>query len=77
MTNNITWVKCVRDISKSLGFDVWLYQEVGNVYDVFISLVKQKVNDNFVQNWYSEVCDSTIEPRVIPFDNRKCRNCIT
>ena len=57
--NKKSWVSDVRDILQSLGFnDVWLLQGVGNV-DIFINVIKQRANDVFVQNWFSELHSST------------------
>ena len=57
--NKKSWVTSVRDLLQSLGFnDVWLFQGVGHI-SIFLSSVKQRINDVFVQNWYSELQDST------------------
>ena len=49
----------VRDILLSLGFyEVWLQQGVKN-YSKFISLLKQRLNDNFIQNWHARIDNST------------------
>ena len=37
-------------------YDVWLGQGVGN-YDGFMSALKQRLTDNFVQNWHSSLED--------------------
>ena len=43
----------------TLGFyDVWSCQGVGN-YDGFMSALKQRLTDNFVQNWHSRLEDSS------------------
>ena len=43
----------------TLGFyDVWLSQGVGN-YDGFMLVLKQRLTDNFVQNWHSRLEDSS------------------
>lgn len=57
---NVTnWASLVRDILVSLGFnEVWLQQGVGN-YSRFISLFKQRLNDNFIQNWHARIDNST------------------
>ena len=38
--------------------DVWIQQNVGNV-NIFLSLVKQRLSDNFIQNWNSRHTDSS------------------
>ena len=57
---NVTnWASLVRDILLSLGFyEVWLQQGVGNS-SKFISLFKQRLNDNFIQNWNARIDNST------------------
>lgn len=53
-------------------------QGVGNV-DVFISLVKQRVNDVFIQNWFSEINNSTRARTYVIFADfkfQKYLNCI-
>ena len=37
--------------------DVWIQQNVGNE-NIFVSLVKQRLSDNFIQNWNSRLTDS-------------------
>ena len=39
-------------------YEAWVNQGVGNV-NVVISLVKQRVFDMFVQNWNTDINDST------------------
>ena len=57
---NVTnWASLVRDILLSLDFyEVWLQQGVGNS-SRFISLCKQHLNDNFIQNWHARIDNST------------------
>ena len=44
---------------QSIGlYEAWVNQGVGNV-NVVISLVKQRVFDMFVQNWKTDINDST------------------
>ena len=44
---------------QSIGlYEAWVNQGVGNV-NVVISLVKQRVFDMFVQNWNTDINDST------------------
>ena len=43
----------------SLGFyEVWLNHGVGNI-DIFISVFKQRLTDNFIQNWQERLGIST------------------
>ena len=36
----------------------WLEQSVGNV-NIFLSLIRQRLTDNFIQNWNSRINEST------------------
>ena len=48
--NQVNWAVLVRNLLAELGFyEVWIQQGVGN-YNVFISLFKQRLTDNYVQN---------------------------
>ena len=59
LPNSKSWAKSVRDVLQSLGFyDVWLFQTVGDV-DMFICILKQRLHDVYVQNWFSEISNST------------------
>ena len=49
----------VRHLLMTLGYyDVWLGQGVGS-YDGFMSILKQRLTDNFVQNWHSRLEESS------------------
>ena len=49
--NTVNWVSLVRHLLLSLGFyEVWMYQGVENIKS-FISLLKQRLTDTFIQNW--------------------------
>ena len=49
--NTVNWVSLVRHLLLSLGFsEVWMHQGVGNIKS-FISLLKQRLTDIFIQNW--------------------------
>ena len=49
--NKINWCSLLKVLLGNLGFyEAWLFQDVGND-KVFISNVKQRLNDNFIQNW--------------------------
>ena len=53
--NATSWASLVKDLLFSLGFnEVWLQQGVGN-YNIFISLLKQRLIDNFIQNWQARL----------------------
>lgn len=57
--NKINWAKLVRNLLSTLGFnDVWLQQGVGNT-ELFLIELKQRLNDNFIQNWNSRLENST------------------
>ena len=45
----------MKDVLCKLGFyEVWLFQEVGHC-KIFPSLVKQRIKDNYIQNWNEEI----------------------
>ena len=49
--NATSWASLVKNLLFSLGFnEVWMQQGVAN-YNIFISLLKQRLTDNFIQNW--------------------------
>ena len=51
----INWVSLVRHLLYRLGFnDVWLFQGVGD-NKVFLSIVKQRLHDQFGQRWHEEL----------------------
>ena len=55
----VTWVTLLRNLLGNLGFmDVWLQQSVGDRV-LFLNLVKQRLTDQFIQNWNSRLDDST------------------
>ena len=61
--NKVNWASLVRNLVRnllmSLGFNnVWLDQGVGN-YGGFITVLKQRLTDNFIQNWHSRLEDSS------------------
>jgi len=57
--NKITWCSLLKDLLGNLGFyEAWLFQDVGND-KVFISNVKQRINDNFIQNWNERLGNSS------------------
>ena len=59
LPHEANWASLVRELLMSLGFcEVWLAQGVGNV-GVFLSTLKQRLNDNFTQNWHDRINGST------------------
>ena len=57
--NKKSWCSLVRDLLCNLGFhDARLFQDVGQS-DVFISMAKQRIRDQFIQNWNSAINDSS------------------
>jgi hypothetical protein len=49
--NKTNWASLVRHELFNLGFnETWYQQSVGN-NTYFLNIVKQRLNDNFVQNW--------------------------
>ena len=56
--NNNNWCTLLKNLLCSLGMvDAWIYQGVGND-KMFLSLVKQRLNDQFVQNWNARLNNS-------------------
>ena len=50
MPEKENWAMLVKRLLCTLGFNnVWLAQGVGNV-NIFLNLVKQRLQDNFIQN---------------------------
>jgi len=57
--NKISWCSGVKGLLCTLGFyDVWLQQNVGNTNN-FLALVKQRLHDQFGQNWHSRLENSS------------------
>ena len=55
MPEKENWAMLVKRLLGSLGFNnVLLGQGIGNV-NVFLNLVKQRIHDNFIQNWNSRL----------------------
>ena len=49
-TNTTNWASLVRLLILSLGFyEIWLQQGIGNS-NIFVSLLKQRLTDTFIQN---------------------------
>ena len=59
LPRKVNWVSTVRHLLMTLDFyAVWLGQGMGN-NDGFMSALKQRLTDNFVQNWRSRLEDSS------------------
>ncbi|KAL4236926.1 hypothetical protein ACF0H5_005312 [Mactra antiquata] len=57
--NKPNWCSLLKSFLCNLGFyDAWFFQDIGNV-DIFLSCVKQRLNDNFIQNWNSRLANSS------------------
>lgn len=57
--NKTNWAFQVKLLLSELGFyEVWLNQSVGDS-QFFISVFKQRLTDNFVQNWNARLNDSS------------------
>ena len=57
--NIINWCSSLRNLLCNLGFyDAWLFQGVGNV-DIFLSNVKLRLKDQYIQNWTSNINESS------------------
>ena len=59
MPNKTNWASLVRNELFNLGLnEAWYQQSVGNS-TYFLNIVKQRLNDNFVQNWNDRLNQST------------------
>ena len=57
--NRCNWCSLLKQLLCNLGFyHVWLAQHVG-YENIFLSIVTQRLNDNFVQNWNSRLRESS------------------
>lgn len=55
----INWAALVRNLLGSLGFNkVWIQQSVGDE-KLFMLILKQRLNDTFMQTWNAELNQST------------------
>ena len=55
----INWALLVKRLLSNLGFyEVWLQQNVGDV-KVFLSVVKERLQDIFFQNWNAELNEAS------------------
>ena len=54
-----SWAKSVKSLLERLGFGhVWITQGVGDV-NMFLSVFKQRLTDNFIQGWNEEISISS------------------
>lgn len=59
LPNKVNWASLLRNLLMSLGFhEVWLQQGVGNT-NIFLSLVKQRLTDTFIQGWQERLTNSS------------------
>lgn len=59
LPNKLNWASLLRHFLMSLGFyEVWLNQGVGNI-EMFISIFKQRLTDNFIQGWHERLNNSS------------------
>ena len=59
LPDKVNWVSLLRHLLMSLGFyEVWLNQGVGDC-NRFLMTLKQRLTDNFIQNWRSRLDSST------------------
>ena len=49
----------VKKLLANLGFyEVWLQQNVGDVASIFLSIVRQRLHDNYLLQWNEEINQS-------------------
>ena len=49
---NWAYLLVVKDLLSRMGFrEVWMNQGVGNIELFFFKVFKQRITDNFLQNW--------------------------
>ena len=59
LPDKVNWVSLLRHLLMSLGFyEVWLNQGGGDC-NRFLMTLKQRLTDNFIQNWRSRLDSST------------------
>ena len=67
--NRITWATRVRNLLSRYGFGyVWVAQGVGDM-DSFITIFKGTLKDNLLQEWYSDINESS---KAYHYKNFKC-----
>ena len=65
----VNWVSLVKNLLSELGFyEVWINQGVGNV-NAFLSLFKQRIRDNYKQDWNARINQSPIARFYCLFSN--------
>ena len=59
LPNKVNWASLLQHLLMSLGFnEVWINQGVGNI-NVFLSMAKQRLTDNFLQGWQERLNNSS------------------
>ena len=59
LPNKVNWASLLHHLLMSLGFnEVWINQGVGNM-NVFLSMAKQRLTDNFLQRWQERFNNSS------------------
>ena len=72
----INWAILVRNLLSELGFyEVWVHQGVGN-YNLFLSLLNQRLTDTFVQNHNARVQTLNRARFFNLFSSFKWQNCL-
>lgn len=67
--NRITWATKIRNLLSRYGFGhVWLSQGVGDI-NGFVNTFKRRLKDNLLQEWHSDVNDSS---KAYHYKNFKC-----
>ena len=57
--NKVNWASLIRDELYNLGFNnVWQAQSVGNI-NKFLSILKTRLKDQFIQNWNARINESS------------------
>ena len=60
LPNKVNWASLLHHLLMSLGFnEVWNNQGVGNI-NVFLSMAKQRLTDNFLQGWQERLNNSAL-----------------
>ena len=59
LPNKVNWASLLQHLLMSLGFnEVWINQGVGKI-NVFLSMAKQRLTDNFLQRWQERFNNSS------------------
>ena len=60
MAEKINWAILVRNLLGNLGnFEVWLNQGLGNVNQFFFTVLRQRLKDQYMQDWSNEINNSS------------------